>query len=215
MTYLQLVNKVLTRLREDTVSTVGQTTYSALIGEFINDAKRFVEDSWDWSALRSTITVSTSASDYTYSLTNSGSFSEVKTVTNDTANAFMSYRSQDWFEQQLYLVDTVEGTPAYYTYNGIDGNGDTQVMVYPIPNGVYSIRFKTVLRTGELTEDSTEVNIPTLPIIYLATALATRERGETGGTSAAELFGIADKALADAIALDSNKHPEEMIYQAV
>ena len=215
MTYLQLVNKVLTRLREDTVSTVGQTSYSALIGEFVNDAKRFVEDSWDWSALRSTITVSTTASDYTYSLTNAGSFSEVKTVTNDTANAFMTYKSQDWFENKLYMTDTVEGTPAYFTYNGIDTNGDTQVMVYPIPNGVYSIRFKTVLRTGELTEDATEVNIPTLPIIYLATALATRERGETGGTSAAELFGIADKSLSDAIALDSNKHPEELVYVAV
>lgn len=215
MTYLQLVNKVLTRLREDTVSTVGQTSYSSLIGEFVNDAKRFVEDSWDWSALRSTITVSTTASDYTYSLTNAGSFSEVKTVTNDTSNGFMQYKSQDWFENKLYIADTVEGSPTYYTYNGIDSNGDTQVMVYPIPDGVYSLRFKTVLRTGELTEDSTEVNIPTLPIVYLATALATRERGETGGTSAAELFNIADKALSDAIALDSNKHPEELIYVAV
>jgi hypothetical protein len=46
MTYLQLVNKVLTRLREDTVSTVSQNTYSALVGEFVNDAKRLVEDAW-------------------------------------------------------------------------------------------------------------------------------------------------------------------------
>jgi hypothetical protein len=40
MTYLQLVNKVLTRLRENTVDTVGQSTYSALVGELVNDAKR-------------------------------------------------------------------------------------------------------------------------------------------------------------------------------
>lgn len=215
MTYLQLVNKVLTRLREDTVSTVGQSTYSALIGEFVNDAKEFVENAWDWSALRATITIPTVASDYTYSLTNAGQFSEVKTVTNDTANAFMHYRDQDWFEKQLYINDTVEGVPVNYTYNGIDGNGDAQVMVYPIPDGVYSLRFKTVLRTGTLTEDADTVNIPTLPIIYVATALATRERGETGGTSAAELFALADKSLSDAIALDSNRHPEELIYVAV
>jgi hypothetical protein len=30
MTYLEIVNKVLRRLREDTVSTVNQNTYSAL-----------------------------------------------------------------------------------------------------------------------------------------------------------------------------------------
>lgn len=57
--------------------------------------------------------------------------------------------------------------------------------------------------------------IPTLPIIHLATAFAARERGETGGAAAAELFGIADKSLSDAIALDTSKHPEELIYQAV
>ena len=45
MTYLQLVNSVLRRLREDEVTTVGQTSYSKLIGEFVNDAKRTVEDS--------------------------------------------------------------------------------------------------------------------------------------------------------------------------
>ena len=40
MTYLELVNDVLIRLRETTVSTVSETTYSALIGKFVNDAKR-------------------------------------------------------------------------------------------------------------------------------------------------------------------------------
>ena len=43
MTYLQLVNSVLRRLREEEVSTVGQTSYSKLVGEFINDAKRTVD----------------------------------------------------------------------------------------------------------------------------------------------------------------------------
>ena len=36
MTYLELVNDVLVRLRESTVSTVGETTYSSLIGKFVN-----------------------------------------------------------------------------------------------------------------------------------------------------------------------------------
>ena len=41
MTYLQLVNSVLRRLRENEVDSVNQNNYSKLIGEFVNDAKRF------------------------------------------------------------------------------------------------------------------------------------------------------------------------------
>jgi hypothetical protein len=59
MTYLQLVNSVLRRLREDEVSSVSQNSYSKLIGEFVNDAKRSVEDAYDWTALRTTLTVTT------------------------------------------------------------------------------------------------------------------------------------------------------------
>jgi hypothetical protein len=44
MTYLELVNDVLVRLRETTVSSVSETSYSSLIGKFVNDAKRQIED---------------------------------------------------------------------------------------------------------------------------------------------------------------------------
>ena len=40
MTYLQLVNSVLRRLRENEVDTVPETSYSVLIGDFVNDAKQ-------------------------------------------------------------------------------------------------------------------------------------------------------------------------------
>jgi len=49
--YLKLVNDVLVRLREPTVSTVNQTAYSTLVGALVNDAKREVEDAWQWSHL--------------------------------------------------------------------------------------------------------------------------------------------------------------------
>jgi hypothetical protein len=56
MTYLNLVNNVLRRLREDEVSSVQDNTYSKMVGDFVNDAKKFVESAWDWSALRTTLT---------------------------------------------------------------------------------------------------------------------------------------------------------------
>ena len=43
-TWLELTNAVLTRLREPTVTTVSSTTYTSLIGAFVNEVKREVED---------------------------------------------------------------------------------------------------------------------------------------------------------------------------
>ena len=215
MTYLQLVNKVLTRLREDTVSTVGQNTYSALVGEFVNDAKRLVEDAWDWSALRTTLTVTTSPDIFNYVLTGSGNRIELLDVVNDTSNGFMTYKDQHWFNNTFLNNEPVKSSPTYFTFNGVDTNGDTAVDIYPIPNGVYTLRFNSILRTPEMSEDTDQVTIPTLPIIHLGVALAVAERGESGGQSAAELLNIANKMLSDAIALDAYKHPEELVYRAV
>jgi hypothetical protein len=46
-------------------------------------------------------------------------------------------------------------------------------------------------------------------------ALAARERGETGGTTTPEYFAVADRYLANAVAMDANKHPEELIFREV
>ena len=73
------------RLREAEVTTVTQNTYSTMMGEFVNDAKEFVEDAWDWSGLRKTITVTTSADDYTYTLTGSGIKDKLLDAINNTS----------------------------------------------------------------------------------------------------------------------------------
>ena len=39
MTYLQLVNAVMRRLREEEITTVDESDYAKLIGDFVNDAK--------------------------------------------------------------------------------------------------------------------------------------------------------------------------------
>jgi hypothetical protein len=215
MTYLQMVNKVLTRLREDTVATVAQTPYSALIGELVNDAKRIAEDSWDWSALRTTLTVTTSSDIFNYVLTGSGNRIKILDVVNDDSNFFMKYRDSHWFNKTFLVDEPATGSPMYYGFNGIDGNGDTAVDLSPIPDGAYSLRFNCILRTPELSEDADTVSIPTLPIIHMAAAFAVAERGEAGGRSASEQLSIAKNLLSDAIALDAGKHPEELIYQAV
>jgi hypothetical protein len=214
MTYLELVNNVLRRMREDEVSTVTENTYSKMVGDFVNDAKNQVEAAWDWSGLRTTLTVTTSADIFSYVLTGSQNRVKALTVINDTSNVFMEYRPATWFDDNYLNKDPISGSPQYYTYNGVNGNGDTQIDVYPKPDGVYAIRFNCVFRNPELSADADKLVIPSAPVIHLAIALLARERGETGGTSAPEYFAIADNYLSDDIALDAQKHPDETIWYA-
>ena len=215
MTYLNIMNNVLRRLREEEVNSVNDSTYSKMVGDFINDAKTIVEQAADWSALRDTIVISTVADDNLYSLTGCGDNVKVMSAINDTQNCFMEYQTKDWFNDNIYISGEISGAPKYYTYNGLDSSGDTQILVNPKPDGVYSLRFDVIKRQTELTLDGTELLVPEKPVIHLAVALLARERGETGGTSTAEYFVIADKYLSDAIAIDAAKHPEEMIFRTI
>lgn len=212
MTYLNLVNNVLRRLREEEVASVQSTTYSKMVGDFVNDAKRTVEDAWDWSALRTTLTVTTTADIFNYVLTGSQNRIKALNVINDTTNRFMEYKTATYFDDVYLISEPVKGSPTYYTYNGVDSSGDTQIDIYPTPEKEYTIRFNCVKRGADLSANDEELLVPSMPVIHLAIALLARERGETGGTSAPEYFSIADRYLSDAIALDAQKHPEEVIF---
>lgn len=212
MTYLQLVNSVLRRLREEEVTTVSQNSYSKLIGEFVNDAKRTVEDAYNWTALRTTLSVTTVPDTFNYVLTGSQNKMTVLDVINDTSNFFMQYRSSSWMNNAYLIDEPPKSTPQFYSFNGVNSSGDNAVDLYPIPDAAYAVRFNIVLRTQDFTLDADALSVPFSPVIQLATALGARERGETGGTSAAELFALADNTLADAIAMDAAQHPEETIW---
>ena len=209
------MNNVLRRLREEEVTSVTESTYAKMVGDFINDAKVMVEESTDWSALRTTISINVSTSDNQYSLTGCGDNVKVMSALNDTENCYLAYQTKDWFNEQLYINSIVDGSPRYYTFDGLDDNGDTQVLVSPRPNASQTLRFDVIKRQAELTANTDVLKVPSKPVIHMALALLSRERGETGGTSTAEYFTIADKYLSDAIAIDAAKHPEEMIFRTI
>src|SRR5210317_1730535 len=131
MTYLNLVNNVLRRMREDEVTTVNQSTYSKMVGDFVNDAKKLVEDAWDWSALRTTMTVTTSADVFNYVLVGSQNKIKVLHAYNDTDNWELQYQTPIWFDDKYMKQDPQSGSPQYYVFNGINTNGDTQIDIYP------------------------------------------------------------------------------------
>ena len=211
-TYLSLMNNVLRRLREDEVSEVTQTTYSRMVGDYINDAKTLVQDAHDWSTLRKTVIVPTVEDITEYSLTGAGERVKLYSAINDTSNFFMHYETPNWFSNAYYISGEVSGTPDSYTFSGVDENDDTKVRVFPKPSGVFSLRFDVCSREPNLTADADATVLPSMPIIHQAVALLARERGETGGTTTQDYFIIADKYLSDAIAQDAYKNPEEFIY---
>jgi len=214
MTYLQLVNNVLKRLRERTVTAIDANTYSTLIGMLVNDAKHEVEQAWDWSALRTTKTATTSAGVFAYELTGAGDDIKLLDAINDTSNNFMTYKTASEFNNYYLNTNPNQGSPRYYSFNGIDDNGDTIVEVFPPPNGVYTLRFNIVERQAELSDETDVLRCPAKPVEMLAYAKAVEERGEDGGQSSLSAYSTANRVLNDALSLDQAKHPEELIWTA-
>jgi hypothetical protein len=215
MTYLELVNDVLTRLRETTVTTVSETTYSALIGKFVNDAKRQIEDSYTWNCLSQTITVTTTGGTHSYSLTGSGQKFRVMDSLNTTSNVVMDDIPFTSMNRKLNFVTPVQGIPSEYCFNGVDGSGDTKIDLYPIPNGVFTILFDVIIPQAALTSDSTSVKVLDYLVTQSAYARALIERGEDGGTSSSEAYALFRGMLSDAIATESTRYPEEQVFEAV
>jgi len=213
MTYLQIVNQVLRRMREEEVSSVIQTPYSQMAGDFVNDAKSFVEDAWDWSCKRTEIPVVTSASVGSYALPGTDSALKIFSATNETTGSFLTYRPQMWF--QARMLSPVEGAPGSFGNDGLSGTGEIKLRLYPIPDGVYNLTVRCSVKEPEFAEDNDETLLPTRPIIHLAIAMLARERGEAGGTSVGEYFTMAERYLADAISYDANRHPEDLIWSYI
>jgi hypothetical protein len=219
MTYLELVNAVMRRLRESEVSTVQGTgnsnSYARLIGDFVNESKAQVENAWDWSSLRTTLAINTTPNVFNYELNGTQNNFKILDAWNDTSNIELQMKSASWFNNELLMAPPQTGIPAFYNFNGVSSDGDAQVDIYPIPDAVYSILFNVSLRNIVLTADSDEISIPSRPVILLATAMAIEERGEDGGQQSMNAYAAAQSALADEIAFDAARHPEDTIWYSV
>lgn len=215
MTYLDLINGVLRRLRETAVTTANETAYSTLIGELINDAKKQVERTHEWTALRSTLTFPTVISTTTYALTGTGQTSVFKQAMNEGTKQYIRHRNLSFFNDNTVLATNPDGSPTDFMFSGTNSSGELLIKVYPTPSAVETLRFDMVIPQADLSADSDRLTIPSNPVLQMAYAMALRERGETGGQSAIEQFGVANDALSDAIALDANRYQDELYYYRV
>lgn len=215
MTYLELVNDVLVRLREEQVSTVTETSYSSLIGKFVNDAKRQIEDAYAWNVLGQTVTITTTPGTYIYSLTGAGQKFQVMDVINVTSNVGMQNISFVQMNRFQNLVPAISGIPEYYSFDGVDGNGDTKVVLYARPDNVYVLPFSLTVPQATLSSDNTLIKVPDVLVVQNAYSRALVERGEDGGLNSSEAFQLYRSMLADYIALEGTRYPEAQEFVAI
>ena len=216
-TYLEIVNDVLTRMRESTVTTVSQTTISALVGKFVNDAKRQINDAFDWSALNTAINVTlVGGQTNNYTLTGSTAKFKILDIINTTKFYKVGLISAARYDELYYSTATPPSTIVnYVALDGLDSNGDQKVKFYPAPSSTDNVRFSIVVPESDFSADNDSTKMPEDAIIFGALARALVERGEDGGLSSSEAFGLYRAALADAIAIENSRDPSKYAFEPI
>ncbi len=210
MTYRQLINEVLIRLREATIDTdwsgaindsADVSDYEKVIGSLVNDTKRSIESYHDWLVLRETVDITTVNGTKNYNLSSGQDFKIIDVINNATGNQLVQV-SKAYLNRERYPTAST-GEPHYYGFNGADSSNNLKVDLSPTPSKAETISFDMVKYQDTLTTATTTLKIPAQPVILGAWARAIAERGEDGGTQSAIAAEEATNSLNQAIMLDS------------
>ena len=216
MTYLEVVNEVLTRLRQDPITgIIGEEDESAkMVIKLVNDAKTKVENAHNWSVLRKEWDITTVDSQKRYDLPDSHNYIKVECMSNEDAGYWVDQTSTKQRKQKHWGSQTT-GAVQFFTVSGAASNGNATVDVWPLPKAGVSLSVEGFQNQDTLTADGDILLVPALPVIYEALAMAARERGEVGGQTSLEIFGVAKQYLMDAVALDGALSPLDNIWYSV
>lgn len=230
MTYREIINSVLRRLREDTIpsdwsgnindSTI--TDYQKLIGELVNDSKKNVESYHDWNALRETFNIRLKDGNMQYTLGDAirgaGVSFKVLDVRNKNTGTQLEQVHNEWINDQMFPTSQVQtGEPTKYAFNGISQAAigrepDFNIDFFPIPDSTVANQVVAVNIVGaqkDLTEAAQVLRVPAQPVILGAWARAIAERGEDGGTQYSAVAAEARDVLNQAVQLDAGNFEYE------
>ena len=211
MTYLELVNGVLSRMREDVVTTVQGTddVVVQLVKSFVNDAKRTVENSHTWNSLSVEWSFDTVVGQDKYTLTGTSRSCIIEYIYDDAGNPLRITNRAHL--RSKALSGAALNTSRYYILDGEDANGNVNIRVWPAPEKATTYHAFGFQPTADLSNDTDKLKVPAMPVLYLAQALAARERGEVGGQTPQELVLLAERTLRDEIGKDAvNSEPENI-----
>lgn len=203
MTFDQMVTKVIVRMRESGTDA----EYSALIGEFVNETKREIEDLHSWLALRSTTTVTTVQGTTQYAVTNLLLRSRILSVYETTTNTWIDKGNTPRLKAEI--EEASQGQPHAYYVEGIENStGKRYVNFAMTPDAVYSYDFTLSVPGVELTTGLIPDIDPNL-IILGAHAKALEERGDDGGNSISRALQKYGSSVSRAIQLDMDLTQDE------
>ena len=223
MTYREIINSVLRRLREDTIDSDWSgslydsntvTDYQKLIGELENDSKKQVESYHDWQALRETFNIKTRDGNMQYTLGDATrgagiSFKVLDVICQNTGQV-LEQVTNDWINNVTFPLSSIsKGLPTKYALNGVSQAGvgrepDFNIDLYPVPTGVQTISFNIVGAQKELKTAAQILRTPSQPVILGAWAKSIAERGEDGGTISSGVAAEARDSLNMAVQLDAS-----------
>ena len=220
-TFKQVINKVLERIGEDTISASISSlndTYHLLLASIVNDVKEQVEDAHNWRALRQFINVTIPAQAVSAAVTGANESSRViriqqaeKGITPlvfDITDADNPVPLIELDLAELLYHDTMNPNqyqePGYFAVDNSEGDV-LNLYVYPRPAEERTIKLGLFVPQGyiESTELDTEIKVPVRPLIVGSVWYALEERGEELGVNALFSEQRFRDALDSAIARDS------------
>ena len=227
-TQLTLINSLLVRLRESTVATPTENSYSKLLAQFINDAKNDMEDTGHgWSAYITQVsdTILADGSTTTYDITETNDRSYLMRY-GGNQRLPMAFDATSGENAQLYDipydklirdrdldpngVQAVDRPGEFAIVADADGRGWTIETRNPVTSGGTARTWETWwyipqddLSTTSDTDSSTEILLPRRPIELRALYYALEERGEVlGPRSGVNAWQRSELAIAAAIETD-------------
>jgi len=219
LTFLQIINRVLSRLREAEVAAYNTTIYSTFIGTIVNQVKAEIEDAFHWNSMRDTYAVTTTSGTATYALVGAGMNAVILDGWNTTTNGKLTPGTNADFNQKFFGTATVQtGNTQQYIAAGFDANYDLKVDIWPSPTATTNaLKFNVYVPQADLAASATVPLCPQSVLIEETIARALLERGDEGAAvpqgPPGSTFIRAD-LLSSAIAREDSYDPSESDWQA-
>jgi hypothetical protein len=215
-TFLDCVNGVLRRIRETEAVSVTDTAYVKLVSDFVNEAKREVEDAWSWSVLRTTKTISTVSGTQNYEIPGTNPRSRLLVVYVPSLKRDLYQASQSQMHEWTNLQGTTNGYPQYFSIgNSTASTGVLTIDLWPVPTSVLSVKVDCVVPQADLVNSTDTLYVPSELVIQGAYLRAINERGEDGGRLSDQQADLYRKALASYIAIEAVRYDDETTWEAV
>lgn len=223
-TFVEVINLVRRRLRENQVADVTADEYTEHLATLCNEVKREVEDAWNWSALREEIPIAVVQGTFAYSIPISAEVIpraqdrfRIQQVWDNTEEIYLRRESQVKMRQwiQRRVNDGEQGQPIRYFIDGRDASLDPIIKFFEIPDQAYDMRVQLILPQAELVSGTEEFLIPYWPVVLGTYSRAIAERGEDSGRESGEAANQYKLALSDAIAIDNSLLEGEDVWFTV